>query len=381
MAFTRAFFLLCLLLGGLAAFAATVTVVPGPSGALAPDVAVDRNGTMHMVYGKGNDAFYAQSMDNGKTLSQAVKMNTTLQVTTTMGERGPKISVASDGVIHVIWADKWSPGVKTYPRYVNSTDGGKTFSEPKLVADVAATDGLTMSADKDGNVLVFWHVMADPKPVEKAATWLFMARSTDHGATFQAPERLKIDNMAGLACSMCMMRARIGADGYVYLAVRNAEKDVRDFWMLKSRKTENNFTAIRVNTDNWVLPSCPMCGPELTFSPTGRALVAVMARNKVYWAISDEKRAKFDLHVATPGNEMNEIYPSAWMNRAGDVLFAWQVGPMSVNSTAVVKYALYKTDGTLQSQQATTVGTSFSGTKATAFIGKDDNFYLVTTAQ
>jgi hypothetical protein len=151
--------------------------------------------------------------------------------------------------------------------------------------------------------------------------------------------------------------------------------------MLKSRKTENNFTAIRVNTDNWVLPSCPMCGPELTFSPTGRALVAVMARNKVYWAISDEKRAKFDLHVATPGNEMNEIYPSAWMNRAGDVLFAWQVGPMSVNSTAVVKYALYKTDGTLQSQQATTVGTSFSGTKATAFIGKDDNFYLVTTAQ
>lgn len=381
MATSRALLLLGLLLAGLAVFAATVTVVPAPANALAPDVVVDRNGTVHMVYGLGHDAFYIQSTDNGKTFSRPVKLNTTLQVTTSMGERGPKICVPSDGVIHVIWPDMWSPGVKTYARYVNSTDGGKTFSEPKLVADVPAPDGLTMSADKDGNVLVFWHVMADPKPVEKAATWLYMARSTDHGATFQAPEKLKIDTLQGIACSMCMMRARIGADGYVYLAVRNAEGDVRDFWMLKSPKAENNFTAVRVNTDNWVLQVCPMCGPELTFSPTGRALVAFMSRNKVYWAISDDKRAKFDLHVATPGNEANEIYPSAWCNRAGDVLFAWQVGPMSVNSTAVVKYALYKADGTLQSAQATAVGTSFSGTKATAFVGKDDNFYLVTTAR
>jgi hypothetical protein len=372
--------LAALLLLGIAA-GATVNVMPAPANCLAPDAAMDRTGILHLVYGLAHDAFYAQSTDNGRTFSTPVKLNRELGVTTTMGERGPKISLGSDGTIHVIWADQWSPGVKTYARYANSTDGGKTFTAPKAVSpDMPAPDGLTMAADGAGTVLIFWHVMADPKPVEKQATWLYMARSTDKGETFSAPERVKIDNAKGIACSMCIMRARIGADGNAYLTFRNAESNVRDFLVLKGPKTENNFTALRVNEDNWVIDFCPMCGPEQTFSPTGRALVAFMVKKKVYWAISDDKRATFTQHVATPANEENEIYPTALANRKGEGLFLWQVGPMSVNSTAVVKWALYTVDGIYQNQQGT-LGTSFSGTKATAFVGKDDNFYILTTAK
>jgi hypothetical protein len=53
---------------------------------------------------------------------------------------------------------------------------------------------------------------------------------------------------------------------------------------------------------------------------------------------------------------------------------------MSTSGTAQVKWALYGKDGSLTGPQGI-AGTSFSGTKATAFVGTDDNFYLVTTAK
>jgi hypothetical protein len=41
-----------------------------------------------------------------------------------------------------------------------------------------------------------------------------------------------------------------------------------------------------------------------------------------------------------------------------------------------VKWALYKTDGTFTGQQGMVGKTAF-GTKATAFVGSDDLFYII----
>ncbi len=112
---------------------------------------------------------------------------------------------------------------------------------------------------------------------------------------------------------------------------------------------------------------------------SGRALCAFMSRNRVYWAVADLPNGAFQLHVPTPTNEANEIYPSAVANRKGDVLLVWQVGPMATNGTANVKWARYTKDGKFTGE-AGTIGKSFAGTKATAFVGTDDMFYIVTTA-
>ena len=192
--------------------------------------------------------------------------------------------------------------------------------------------------------------------------------------------KLNITNLSGLACSMCMMRARAAADGNVYLAFRSAEKNIRDFYVLRGRPTENSFTASRVNEDDWEIDYCPMCGPELTLAPNGQSLCAFTSRKKVYWAIADPGTTGYRLHVGTPVGEDDEIYPTAVANRHGDVLLVWQVGPMAVKGTATVKWARYDRNGHFTGE-AGTVGKSFAGTKATAFVGIDDNFYLVTTAR
>ena len=237
-----------------------------------------------------------------------------------------------------------------------------------------------MAVTPKGEVLAFWHVMQGPKPDVPEATWLYMARSTDHGATFGPSEPMKVSNYEPLACSMCMMRARAADDGTVYVAFRGASKNIRDFWVLKGTVTSNEYTATRVNEDNWEIPTCPMCGPELTFTPDGRLLCGFMSKHKAYWSVSDAAGSKFGVHAATPENANDEIYPAAVMNKAGNVLLVWQVGPMSTKSTAVVHWALYAADGKPTGRQAV-LGTSFSGTKPTAFVGTDDNFYVVTTAK
>lgn len=353
-----------------------VRIIHPPVGCFVPDVVVDGKGVLHVVYALNGNAYYEQSKDNGATMSPPVKVNSEGGVEFKMGERGPKLAVGSDGVIHAVWGDLWSPGAKTFVRYSRSTDGGKRFEPLKTVSSMSGVDGVTMTADGAGNVLVFWHVAQPPQKEIPQATYLYMARSTDGGNAFAANERVKVANLGTLACSMCMMRARMGAGDSVYLAFRSAEKNIRDFYVLKGPKTENNFTAIRVNQDNWEIPTCPMCGPELTFGPGGRQLCAFMTRHKVYWAVSDDRATAFELHVATPKNEDDEIYPAAVANRRGEVLFVWQVGPMSTTGTATVKWARYTHDGKPTGEQGV-VGRTTSGTKATAFVGTDDNFVTV----
>jgi hypothetical protein len=357
-----------------------VNVVTAPAGSFVPDVVMDTRGVLHMVYARNKNAEYIRSADNGTTWTRPVLVATEGAVEFRMGERGPKLALGRDGIIHVVWADWWEPGVKTYVRYARSRDGGMSFESRKTVSSMSGVDGVTVAAGGAGNVVAFWHVNAPPQSKIPAATWLHMARSDDDGASFHHDEPVQIDNLSALACSMCMMRARVGSDGDMHLAFRSAEENIRDFYVLKGRVTGNQFHALRVNRDNWKLRSCPMCGPELTVGPDGREYCAFMSRHRVYWSVSDERITGYRLQVATPAPEDDEIYPTAVANRAGLVLLVWQVGPMSTTGKATVKWACYGRDGRPTGEQGT-VGTTTSGTKATAFVGTDDNFSIVTTAR
>src|SRR5687767_6770972 len=84
---------------------AEVRTVRVPAGGQVPDVKLDGAGVLHMTYGNGlpGDAFYAQSRDSGRTFSRPVKLNTKAATVTTGMERGPRLALGKDGVIHVLW--------------------------------------------------------------------------------------------------------------------------------------------------------------------------------------------------------------------------------------------------------------------------------------
>ena len=356
-----------------------VNIIQAPTGSLVPDVVKDINGVVHVVYCQNQNAYYMRSTNNGSSFSIPVKVNSSGTVEYNMGERGPKLSVGIDGVVHVVWMDHWVSGAYVYARYSRSTNGGISFETMKTVSANYGVDGVTVAADGNNHVCVFWHTMVPVQSAVPQATWLHSARSVNNGVTFSADTNVVINNHSGLACTMCMTRARFGSDGNVYLVFRSAVGNIRDFYVLKGNPAVNNFTAIRVNTDNWFIDYCPMVGPEMEPAKRDRQVCAFMSSNHVYWAVSDSGVNAFSLHVATPLNEMDELYPTAIENNSGKVLLVWQVGPMSVTDSATVKWALYNSDGSFTGQQAV-VGRTFSGTKATAFVGTDDNFYIITNA-
>jgi hypothetical protein len=109
-----------------------------------------------MVYGTTDKmACYVQSADSGVSWTAPVILNGLQNVTTTMGERGPRIAAsyaASTGalLLHVVWADLWFPGASTFARYSQSTNGGVSWSTPVQASDVPAVDGLTVTAGTAG---------------------------------------------------------------------------------------------------------------------------------------------------------------------------------------------------------------------------------------
>lgn len=367
------------LLGCVWLLGAEVKIVNLPEGALVPDVLVDKGRIVHVVYGLGENAYYVRSADNGRTFSEPLRVNPAgSSVEFAMGERGPKLALGANDSVQVVWVDRWSAGSKVYVRHARTLNG-KTFEASQQVSAMAGVDGATVAADGLGNVLVFWHVAEPVQEETPQAHYIYMSSSTNDGRTFSEGKRVEAGEWPELACSMCMMRARI-VDGQVYLALRVADNNIRDLCVMRSPVGENRFSALRVNEDHWKIETSPMNGPELTVAPDGTLIAAFMSKRKAYWAAAERPYNRFRFHIQTPANEEEEIYPGAFANADAKVLFVWQVGPMSTTGKATVKYALYTQDGKRIGDEVT-VGTTTSGTKATAFVGSDDNFHIVTTAR
>jgi hypothetical protein len=234
---------------------AEVKTLRVPGGGEVPEVVLDANRVLHMTYGRGapGNGYYVQSRDLGKTFTRPVQLNQRADTVTTGMERGPKLALGKDGVLHVVWLGYYKKGGGVW--YTRSTDGGKTFEAERNLTEVKpAWDNATVTSDDDGNVFVFWtgywpELIEDPK--SPVASPILMARSTDNGKTFAESELVKHD-YPGRACGCCRLEARVGPDNNLYVGFRGGFQNIRDPYLLKGKKTENDFKVARVSEDNWV---------------------------------------------------------------------------------------------------------------------------------
>jgi hypothetical protein len=229
------------------------------------------------------------------------------------------------------------------------------------------------------------------KPNATSATWLFTQVSLDNGKSWELPQLVSITDAAGdevppVACSMCMTSQRFH-NGVLHIGFRTANNNIREFNVIKGSALHNHFSSNLAGTP-WPIDYCPMNGPELSVSasmgypnPASMEVVAIMegSRNNVFWSTSV---SEFKTQVPTPTSEANERFPTAVATGEGDMLFVWNVGPMAVAGTSLVKYACYDAaNGTRWIGQGGTIGTSFAGTKATALATGPSTFLILTTAE
>jgi hypothetical protein len=292
-----------------------------------------------MVYLAGEPAganvFYARSTDSGKTFSSPIRVNSQDHSAIAAGSiRGAQIALGRNGRIHVAWngSDKALPRALTNPLtrregspmlYARSNPNGTAFeAQRNLITRTTDLDGGgSIAADDRGRVYVAWHGTGADGAGGETARQVWLARSTDDGATF-AQENPVSDRATGV-CGCCALRLFAGTDGAVHIMYRAAtDKIHRDIYALVSHDQGATFAGARVHP--WELAACPMTSLSIAAGP--RPIAAWETDGQVYFREIESSASATTPPGPTPAAESRRKHPRIAIGRDGTRLLVWTEG-------------------------------------------------------
>jgi hypothetical protein len=305
-----------------------------PNGGMQPEIAVERAGTLHMVYLTGEpsaaDVFYVRSTDGGRTFSTPVRVNSQPASATATGTiRGAQIAFGRGGRAHVAWNGSATavPKPPADPKighagmpmlYARSSPDGTSFEPQRnLMTRTTHLDGGgSVAADARGGVYVAWHANALGEDGE-AARRVWIARSDDEGATF-GRERAVSDPATGV-CGCCALRLSAVPAGALHLLYRSARETVhRDVHALTSTDEGTTFNAERLH--GWEIGACPMT--SMAIVPRTPALHAWETEGQVYFGEAGRREPPIAPPLAE-GESPRRKHPRLAVNAEGIVLLVW----------------------------------------------------------
>ena len=212
------------------------------------------------------------------------------------GEAPPKLAYSPDGALNALYVvTRLEPG-RRFPaaalRFVRSADGGTNWSTPVSVTDdstFGSHNFEALYAGPDGALYASW---LDGR---MGKSTVFMTRSSDGGKTWM-PNVLVSSSEA---CPCCRTTMASGRDGTLYLAWRTVfPGNVRD--IVVARSSDHGATwqePVRAHTDDWVFDGCPHAGPSLQVDRGGHVHIAwwtgKQGRAGVWYARSDDGARTF----------------------------------------------------------------------------------------
>lgn len=310
-----------------------------------PDIAVGSDGSVNIVWlgensappnaeqiarrGHSHDSstnlYFARSTDGGRTFTDPQKLNAGDGDVWGFSISKPRIAIASDGVIHVLYPGNTKNAVtgesETVALYLRSKSDFSSFESPRRLNVDALTDSL---AKDDGGG--FATIVAAPDQVVYAA-WIdtrsmttgetaraALTVSTDGGKTFSSDFEI----LPSIVCPCCQLSSAIDSRGRLVLGVRLVDGKYRDNEVLtfsgRGRKLESRQ---RISGARWELEGCP------------RKPTAIAIRKKV-WVAAYYSGAEKPDGVYTVLSEDNgktwssprPIHPGAKLSDAPAVTFS-----------------------------------------------------------
>ena len=317
-----------------------VTLVRVPSGGIQPEAAIDPRGVLHLVYFSGEaragDLFYVRSTDYGETFSTPIRVNSQAGSSIATGTiRGGQLAIGRGGRVHVVWngSDVAKPrglinpasGKAEAPFLYSRSNASGTAFEPQrdLTRHSYAIDGGgSIAADHEGYVYAAWHAIPVGGGTGEEQRRVWIARSSDDGATF-GEEQPAWSEPTG-ACGCCGLRMFADSANTLYLLYRSATiLTHRDIYMLESTDRGQSFRGSKVQP--WEIGACPMTSMSIT-SATSEAFGAWETAGQVYFGQIDRKGARILTPIPAPGEATTRKHPRLAVNSRGDVLFVWTEG-------------------------------------------------------
>jgi hypothetical protein len=375
--------LLASLSAGLAA--SKVTVLRTPDGGIQPQAAVDSQGTVHLIYYKGDsgagDIFYVWRSATAEEFSKPIQVNSQRGSAIAAGSiRGAQLAVGKNGRVHVAWDGMGKGGQKvniggkdvTPLLYTRLNDAGTAFEPERNVITYAAglDGGSSVAADLQGNVYVAWHGSAPDNKDKEAGRAIFVARSSDEGKTFQR-EKPAVAKKTG-ACACCGMRAFADSQGAVYILFRAAtDMTERGQTLLISRQPGSDFEI--AYSHPWKAMTCPMSSATLTESKTG-VLAAWETGDNVFFVNVDPKTMQVSRPIS-PLAGLKRKHPVAVANASGETLFVWTEGTGWAKGGSVA-WQMFDKDGKSLGEKGRAPGVPV-WSLPTAFAKADGSFVIV----
>jgi len=314
------------------ACAAQVQVVRVPENGIQPQVVVEANGIVDLLYFSGDpkngDLFFVRSG------SKPLRVNSQAGSAFAIGTiRGGQIAVGPNGRVHVAWNGSGialplgpvnpEAGKAGSPMlYSRLNDSGTAFEPQRNLMQwtFGLDGGGTIAADADGNVFVGWHGKQAGAAQGEAGRQVWITASHDSGKTFgqEAPAWKEPTGACG-CCGMAMFAAK---DGSLFALYRSATENVhRDIYLLASKDRGSTFAGSLVQ--RWEINACPMSSMSFAES-SGQTFATWETGGQVsYGKISGLEVKQIN---SAPGEGKGRKHPRIAVNNRGEVLLAWTEG-------------------------------------------------------
>ena len=294
--------------------ASRVSTLRVPGAAMAMKAQAGADGAIHLLCDTATGPQYLQSHDGGLTFSAPIAI-----VDAAARKPGLKFSiwdlaVAGDGRVHVaIGTNAWQlklPKEEWGLYYAALAPGAKEFP-PVRNLNRQPSEGFSLAAGEGGAVTACF--LADK---------LFTMVSRDGGATFSASAEL---DPALNPCNCCTTSAAYGPDGRLALLYREETHNERDIHLVlwdQSREAKPSRT--RISGTPWKIEGCPMT--YYTIAPTATGYVAAWpTKGQVFFARLDMDGAVLPPgEIKTPGTNGMRTGLLALSAADGVTLVAWK---------------------------------------------------------
>jgi hypothetical protein len=236
---------------------------------LAVGAALDAEGRLWLARVEKQRLLVSRSEDGGKRFSNPVTVTPEPEIIAADGENRPRIAVARDGTVLLVWAQSLPQRFTANIRFSRSTDGGKTFSTPVTLNDDGRIGGhsfASMSLDGAGRVAIVWLDGRDRDAARDqggkfAGSSVYMALSNDNGASFSANRALTRHT-----CECCRTALAWTPQGPVAFWRNLYDGSIRDFALAYL----DDGLVKRASEDEWRIEACPHHGGDIASDAHGR---------------------------------------------------------------------------------------------------------------
>lgn len=298
-----------------------------------PSVQIDDVGSLSLAWMEENkevrSVLYARSTEPGGPMGAPVRINRSEDVPYWRQE-APALVVQGNDVF-VTWGLAHPKATAEQPfatelRLSRSNDGGRTFLPSIVVNDDPGVIQHTFDAlhrDAEGRLHLSW---IDGREGKKDPG-TYVARSLDQGQTIT--KNTKVDEGT---CVCCRTAIASGPDGMVYVAWRKIfDGNVRETVVARSTDHGETFEpSVIVGHDKWVFPACPHRPASMGVDRQGRLYVVWYTEGTdeipaVYLAFSDDRGRTF-----SPKRQLNVSkntfpdHPQIAVDPEGRLVVIWE---------------------------------------------------------